>query len=304
MKNIKRKIYNQIKLFVALVALFIIIGLLLNLNSIFDFIAINTFITYLIINSNNFLFNKYCNFNKINTVSYLRLIGTFVVSLLIGAFIFCFVLFTWLLLMPYLQIDEFPSVLKSQYPNFIGYFLIITLIFIVYELFKGWKNVAVNVERKKFEELKYQYEILKSQVNPHFLFNSLNILNSIISKNPEHAKLFVQNFSKIYRYVLEKRDYDYVSLSEELNFIESYFYLIKSRHLEKIIKNINIVDSSKYLIIPMSLQLLVENAIKHNAATAENPLEIKIYLENDYIVIWNNINRKKLYEPTSKNRLG
>ncbi|MFC2104053.1 sensor histidine kinase [Bacteroidota bacterium] len=300
MTNLKNKIYKQLGLLGGIIIAIIILAFLLSPNAIIDFVIPNTLIAYLIFNSNKILFSKFSNFDKITGISFFKLAGTILLSFIVGGFLYCLVLLFLILITPEIHINEFIAILRHNYLNTIGFLLMITLVFLVLELFKGWKREAVNTEKRRYEELKFQYEILKNQINPHFLFNSLNILNSIISKDQEQAKQFVQNFSKIYRYVLEKRDHDFVTLSEELSFIESYFYLIKSRHLEKIDISININDDKKHSIIPMSLQLLVENAIKHNAATSENPLEIKVFLENDDIVVSNNINQKNLFEQTSK----
>lgn len=301
--NVKKTIHvikRQIIALLAIVLIVFLINFILQPPSIVDYLIVNTSLIYLIYNSNRILFGRLCNFNKINAISYFRLLATSFVSLLVGTVVFSIVLTIVFLLLPRLQNDNILNLVVKEYPGFFGLFVVITLLFMVLELFKGWRNEAVNAEKKKFEELKFQHEILKSQVNPHFLFNSLNILNSFISKDQDKAKEFIQNFSKIYRYVLDKQDVDCVPLCEELDFIKSYFYLIKSRHWRKINTDIQIDNPSKYFIVPMSLQLLVENAIKHNAICKEQPLEINIYIDTVHIVVENNLNPKGICEPSNK----
>ena len=164
-----------------------------------------------------------------------------------------------------------------------------------------WNN-ALNRERKLREEkLIFQYESLKTKVNPHFLFNSLNTLSSLIPRDPELSERFITKFSTIYRYVLEKADRDMVGLDEELEFIEDFFFLQKIRDEGKINLNVKVDRPHCFSVIPVSLQLLVENALKHNAASHESPLNIKIYMEHDdTVIVENNIQKKINLEPSSR----
>jgi two-component system, LytTR family, sensor kinase len=164
-----------------------------------------------------------------------------------------------------------------------------------------WNNALKREQKLREEKLIFQYETLKGQVNPHFLFNSLNTLSSLIPKDPELSERFISKFSSIYRYILEKADKDVVRLDEEIRFVENYFFLQKIRDDGKINMRIEIGRPEPYQILPISLQLLVENALKHNAATHENPLNIRIYLEHDDIlIVENNVQRKMNLEPSSK----
>lgn len=164
-----------------------------------------------------------------------------------------------------------------------------------------WNN-ALNRERKLREEkLIFQYESLKNKVNPHFLFNSLNTLSSLIPRDPELSERFITKFSTIYRYVLDKADKDMVGLDEELGFIDDFFFLQKIRDDGKINLHVNVDNPQRYSVIPVSIQLLVENALKHNAVSRERPLNINIYLENDdTLVVENNIQKKISLEASSK----
>lgn len=139
--------------------------------------------------------------------------------------------------------------------------------------------------------LQSQFEVLKQQVNPHFLFNSLNVLVSLIRVDSDLAESFTEKLSKVYRYVLENKEKDMVLLGTELEFIKSYVFLLNIRFTGKITFRIE-VDHAKsgMMILPMALQILVENAIKHNAFSKANPLKIEISVDNDnYLVVRNNI---------------
>ena len=146
----------------------------------------------------------------------------------------------------------------------------------------------------KNEALKFQYKALQAQVNPHFLFNSLNTLSSMISIEPVKAEDFVNHLSKLYRYVLDNKDKELINISDEILFINNYIVLQKYRFEDNIIfeaeESIKSIDGQ---IIPMSLQLLVENAIKHNIISDEHKLKINIsYDKDNYICVVNNINHK------------
>ena len=158
--------------------------------------------------------------------------------------------------------------------------------------FKNWKEAAVQQEKLKREQLALQYETLKSQVNPHFLFNNLNSLTSLISSNPEKAIDFVKKLSEVYRYVLDQKDCELVALVTELKFLESYMYLQQIRFGTNLDVQINI-SNKNFKVIPLSVQMLVENAIKHNEISDRNPLQISIFSDDDqYLVIENRLHKK------------
>ena len=151
------------------------------------------------------------------------------------------------------------------------------------------KNKLLSLEN---ENILSQYEALKNQVNPHFLFNSLNTLASLIRFEPNNALKFIEEFSDIYRYVLDVKDKILVTVKDELDFMQSYTYLQKLRHNQNLELTVNInVECLHQFIIPLSLQLLVENAIKHNEISDTYPLTIEINCENDWIIVKNNINK-------------
>jgi two-component system LytT family sensor kinase len=167
-------------------------------------------------------------------------------------------------------------------------------------LFIQWTDALKRERKLKEESLIFQNETLKNQINPHFLFNSLNTVSSLISTNPEVAERFVSKLSSIYRYILENSHKNKVSLKSELAFISDYFELYKIRDEEKILLSIDAPGADNFWIIPVSLQILMENAIKHNMATRENPLKISIYIENQYIIVKNNLQKMALKLKSTK----
>jgi hypothetical protein len=154
-----------------------------------------------------------------------------------------------------------------------------------------WQSSLKREQKLREENLIFQNETLKNQVNPHFLFNSLNTLSSLVVSQPAVAEEFISRLSSIYRYILENSTKDRVPLGVELSFIRDYFFLHQIRDDGKIKMEIKAEDISESNILPVSLQILVENCIKHNKATRENPLIIMIYLENNHIVVSNNLQR-------------
>jgi two-component system LytT family sensor kinase len=161
------------------------------------------------------------------------------------------------------------------------------VIFIVIQ----WQDALKREQKLREENLVFQNETLRNQVNPHFLFNSLNTLSALISTNPEAADRFVNKLSSIYRYILENSQKYKVSLKSELDYITDYLELHKIRGEEKISLSIKAPDPDKYEILPVSIQILIENAIKHNKATRENPLAIEIFIEDSNIVVRNNLQK-------------
>ena len=138
-----------------------------------------------------------------------------------------------------------------------------------------------------------KFEVLKSQINPHFMFNSLNVLSGLIDTDVEKAQDFIDEFAMVYRYVLETIEKQMVSLEEELGFIRSYMFLQKIRYGDALVYDMNISSAClKMLIPPLSLQTVVENSIKHNAISAAEKLFINIYTKDDSLVVQNSINPK------------
>jgi hypothetical protein len=159
-------------------------------------------------------------------------------------------------------------------------------------------------QQKKLKEQKViagtasaQFESLKNQIDPHFLFNSLNVLSSLIEENPENAQRFTVSLSKIYRYVLEQKDKELVTVAEELDFAKTYMNLLKMRFENSITFEIpEGFDNSDAKVVPLSLQLLLENTIKHNSVSEQKPLQIIITVEDNYLVVTNNLQKKEVLQ--------
>ena len=147
------------------------------------------------------------------------------------------------------------------------------------------------------ENLQSQFDVLKQQVNPHFLFNSLNVLTSLIRLEPELAEKFTEHLSQVYRYVLENKDNELVKLSTELEFLDAYLFLLNIRFMGKIDVRINICNDCNHLkIIPLAVQLLIENAIKHNSMSKKSPLTITIFVDDQTrLNVINNLQERESY---------
>jgi len=183
----------------------------------------------------------------------------------------------------------------------------LTVIILVASIYEGiffyqrWKEAIVETEKLKRENVQSQLEGLKSQVNPHFLFNSLNTLIYIIPEDPDKAVVFVRKLSKVYRYILEIRDKELISVAEELAFLQSYIFLLKERFGESFQVEINVPEG--YFgdkIVPLSLQMLLENAIKHNVISKSKPLLVELFInDNGLLVIRNNLQKKVQQMPST-----
>ena len=178
--------------------------------------------------------------------------------------------------------------------NFIMLVLIAAIYYGILTSFHVFKNIhqaSLQAEKLQKEIAQAQFESLKNQVNPHFLFNSLNVLTSLITVAPDLAEKFTEQLSKAYRYVLEHKGDDLVPLKTELEFIHSYIFLIDIRFKDKLKVDIDLPASKlNYLLPPLTLQLLIENAIKHNVVSKKSPLLIHIFIDaNNYLCVDNNL---------------
>lgn len=142
-----------------------------------------------------------------------------------------------------------------------------------------------------------KFETLKNQIDPHFLFNSLNVLSSLIEENPENAQRFTTSLSKIYRYVLEQKDKELVSVAEELSFAKTYMNLLKMRFENSLFYELpETATNPEAKVVPLSLQLLLENTVKHNVVSEQKPLHIRIFIEGDYLAVQNDYQKKEVLQ--------
>lgn len=157
------------------------------------------------------------------------------------------------------------------------------------QFFRKWKHSLVELEKHKMETAQAKLENLKNQINPHFLFNNMSVLSSLVYKDQDKAVDFINQLSKVYRYLLDNKDNELVTVQEEMTFIESYCYLLNIRYSPNLHIEIRIDPELAWLYIPpLSLQLLLENAIKHNEISSDSPLRIELFTKDDYLVVRNN----------------
>lgn len=173
---------------------------------------------------------------------------------------------------------------------------IITFAFHVFYFYKAYNENRVKEQKIIAGSASAQFESLKNQIDPHFLFNSLNVLSSLIEENPEAAQKFTTSLSKVYRYVLEQKDKELVSVEEELKFAKTYMNLLKMRFENSITFEVPEFENEDAKVVPLSLQLLLENCIKHNIVSEKKPLHIKIYIEENELIIENNKQIKEVLQ--------
>ena len=183
-------------------------------------------------------------------------------------------------------------------------YVISTLIAMVVSMFFHMIHFYKKSQENKVKEQKIiagtasaKFESLKNQIDPHFLFNSLNVLSSLIEEDPDNAQRFTSSLSKVYRYVLEQKDKELVSVEEELSFAKTYMNLLKMRFENSVSYEVqDVISNPEAKVVPLSLQLLLENTVKHNSASETKPLRIKIYENEDYLVIENEYQKKEVLQ--------
>ena len=183
-----------------------------------------------------------------------------------------------------------------------GLTIVILAYDLVVHLLSQWRRSILEVERFKKESIEFRFETLKNQVNPHFLFNSLNTLSSLMHLDIDAAEKYLRQLAKVYRYVLENKEIEVINLETELNILQSYIYLVQMRFKDKLNIKIDISDDlASFGIAPMTLQLLIENAIKHNEVSRKFPLIIDISSQDhDYLTVKNIIQLKTSKEYSTK----
>lgn len=175
-------------------------------------------------------------------------------------------------------------------------FFILLIVHFIY-LYKGYQENKVKEQKIIAGTANAKFESLKNQIDPHFLFNSLNVLSSLIEENPENAQRFTTSLSKIYRYVLEQKDKELVSVEEELAFAKTYMNLLKMRFENSLFYELpTTIINPEAKVVPLSLQLLLENTVKHNVVSEQRPLHIRIFMEGDYLAIQNDYQKKEVLQ--------
>ncbi|KIX22567.1 histidine kinase [Flavobacterium sp. 316] len=175
--------------------------------------------------------------------------------------------------------------------------IIVTLAIHLIYFYKAYQESKLKEQKIIAGNASAKFESLKNQLDPHFLFNSLNVLSSLIEENPENAQKFTTSLSKIYRYVLEQRDKELVSVDEELKFAKTYMNLLKMRFENSITFDLpEGLGNEEAKVVPLSLQLLLENCIKHNVVSESRPLHIKIAIEENQLTVSNNFQTKEVLQ--------
>lgn len=173
--------------------------------------------------------------------------------------------------------------------------------FFIQEYFRRWKAQIERAEKLEKEKTQVQFDNLKNQLNPHFLFNALTSLNSLIYSDQDLASDFLQNLSRVYRYLLQHKDKEQVSLQTEVDFIQDYIFLLDTRFGRAFqVKFILSEQAKERGIVPVTLQILIENAIKHNVLNEMRPLSVEIMDEGEYLIVRNNLQRKKTVESSNQ----
>ncbi|NBL65282.1 histidine kinase [Flavobacterium sp. NST-5] len=174
---------------------------------------------------------------------------------------------------------------------------VVTLAIHAFYFYKAYNENRVKEQKMIAGTASAQFESLKNQIDPHFLFNSLNVLSSLIEENPDNAQKFTASLSKIYRYVLEHKDKELVSLEEELSFAKTYMKLLKMRFENSVFYELpDTIANPEAKVVPLSLQLLLENTVKHNVASEAKPLHIRIYEQDQYLMVENDYQKKEVLQ--------
>lgn len=245
-------------------------------------------------------FNTNWKYRYSNLSFGVRTVLTILFNLLIALIVF------QLLFVVYSYVIEITLPQGEKNRFYFGYTVVFIILFFIagflrYQIVN--QQQVIENEKLKQENLENELVALKNQINPHFLFNSLNSLNSLIRENKEATK-FVNKLSYMYRYILQSSNRNLVSLKEELKFLDSYIFLIKTRYRNRFEIEIDLSDDLYEEKLPsLALQLLVENAVKHNEISKINPLIVKVYFDNNYLCVENKIRLRKTLVDSTGNGL-
>lgn len=186
----------------------------------------------------------------------------------------------------------------------LGVGLVIGSIYENVYFFEQWKKSIQLNEALKNQQIRTQFEVLQNQMSPHFLFNSLNALSTLIAEDSKTAIEFTEKLSEVYRYILQNRDREVVRLREELEFARNYMFLLKIRYPQNLSVDFEVSDDYMNMsIAPLTIQILLENAIKHNVISKTHPLRVSVYIEGNSVVVKNNLQRKNVIEKSTKTGL-
>lgn len=296
-KEFPRAIILSISIFLVLLVIKLITGVTIQLN---EYLLVNLGYTILygltLYYANAFLFIYLDSIFEVERFTRRRIIIGFLGSFLISVVV---IFLLRIIEDVIIEGESFDAFLQNEtLANYLVTIIItffVTLAFHAFYFYKAYQENKVKEQKIIAGTASAQFESLKNQIDPHFLFNSLNVLSSLIEENPESAQKFSTSLSKVYRYVLEQKDKELVSVAEELKFAKTYMNLLKMRFENSITFEIpEGFYNEEAKVVPLSLQLLLENCIKHNIVSEAKPLHVKITIENNQLVVTNNLQKKEV----------
>jgi sensor histidine kinase YesM len=310
MERLRKELPRMFIVSIIIIAVLLLLNLLLGQEIKFD-IVLATQIGYMFLYTfslyaaNTLVFDFLDKVFKKNRFSKTRMLFGFLSSFIISLIVVFLLRIFEDVIVEGATLSEFIEKEKpANYLVAITITFIVTLSIYLFHFYKAYQENKLKEQKVIAGTASAQFESLKNQIDPHFLFNSLNVLSSLIEENPENAQKFTTSLSKIYRYVLEQKDKELVSVEEELAFAKTYMNLLKMRFENSITYELptdeNWIASSLAMteakVVPLSLQLLLENTIKHNVVSETKPLHIKIYFENSYLIVENNLQKKEILQ--------
>lgn len=267
----------------------------LNLLITFGFTMLYTFSLY---TANSLVFQMLDRYFATERFSRKRIFLGFVLSFLVSLLtVFLLRIFEDVLI----EKESFATFLAEEKPNNYVFAIVITFFITLsayaFYFYKAYQENKVKEQKIIAGTASAKFETLKNQIDPHFLFNSLNVLSSLIEENPDSAQKFTTSLSKIYRYVLEQKDKELVGIEEELSFAKTYMNLLKMRFENSLFYELpDRTPDPEAKVVPLSLQLLLENTVKHNIVSERKPLHIRIFIDGDYLAIQNDLQKKEVLQ--------
>jgi hypothetical protein len=298
-KEFPRAIFIGLAIFMVLNLLQLIYGGTITFDEKFGIMFLYTLIyTFSLHLSNTFLFVQLDKFFIQDRFSRKRILIGFISSFILSLVV---IFFVRLLINVILEGKSFLVFIQKESPSdyviaTVFTFIILLIVHALY-IYKGYQENKIKEQKIIAGTASAKFESLKNQIDPHFLFNSLNVLSSLIEENPENAQKFTTSLSKIYRYVLEQKDKELVPIEEELAFAKTYMNLLKMRFENSVFYELpSTIPNPEAKVVPLSLQLLLENTVKHNVVSEQKPLHIRIFLEANYLAIQNDYQKKEVLQ--------
>jgi hypothetical protein len=298
-KEFPRATYIMLGIFVALLVIRVLTGgtVAFNENLAWNFLFTMLY-GYSLYYVNAFIFIQLDNIFKENRYDKKRLFIGFVLSFFASMITIFLLRIVEDVLIEKVPFDVFLANEKpANYLVSIIITIVVTLGIHAFYFYKAYQEGRIKEQKIIAGTASAKFESLKNQIDPHFLFNSLNVLSSLIEENPENAQKFTTSLSKIYRYVLEQKDKELVTVAEELAFAKTYMNLLKMRFEDSISYEIPTeFNDDEAKVVPLSLQLLLENTIKHNVVSEKKPLHIKISIKDNELIVENNKQKKEVLQ--------